>query len=236
MEAKDFKKAFDLLKSHRDKANAAAKKSYADGKIDYETYLKKLNDARTEFYDNTDALFKKHELEETDELAKLHNKRADEEKEYYDQLRQLRLDAIADDRDKAQIKAEMDFYDESNEVAFKNEEYRDARLAQINLDYLKKVLKEQNLGSKEYYDAERALDKASLMSTIRTKKTRRKNIKKQGRLLRKNIVTWLMRRLALTATRCLLLVMKWTLTSRFLMQHTKPVLLARKIISRVAIR
>ncbi len=160
MEAKDFKKAFDLLKSHRDKANAAAKKSYADGKIDYETYLKKLNDARTEFYDNTDALFKKHELEETDELAKLHNKRADEEKEYYDQLRQLRLDAIADDRDKAQIKAEMDFYDESNEVAFKNEEYRDARLAQINLDYLKKVLKEQNLGSKEYYDAERALDKA----------------------------------------------------------------------------
>ena len=54
----------------------------------------------------------------------------------------------------------MDFYDESNQVAFKNEEYRDARLAQINLEYLRKVLAEQTLGTKEFYDAERALDKA----------------------------------------------------------------------------
>ncbi len=160
MEKKEFKDAFDLLKSHRDNANAAAKKSYSDGEIDYETYLNKLHEARTEFYDNTDALFKKHELEETDELAKLHEKRADEEAKYYDQLKQLRLDAIADERDKDQIKAEMDYYDESNEVAFKNEEYRDARLAKINLEYLKKVLDEQTLGTKEYYDAERALDKA----------------------------------------------------------------------------
>lgn len=160
LENKEFKTAYNKLKANRDEANAAAKKSYAEGNLDYEKYLKKLHEARTEFYEHTDTLFKQHGLEESEELAKLHEKRADEEAKYYEQLKQIKLDSIADERDSNQIKAEMDFYDEKNAVAFKNEEYRDSRLAQINLDYLQKVLDEQTIGTKEYYDAERALDKA----------------------------------------------------------------------------
>ena len=160
LENKEFKTAYNKLKANRDEANAAAKKSYAEGNLDYEKYLKKLHEARTEFYDHTDVLFKNHGLQESEELAKLHEKRADEEAKHYEQLKQIKLDSLADNRDKDQIQAEMDFYDESNQLAFKNEEYRDSRLAQINLDYLQKVLDEQTLGTKEYYDAERALDKA----------------------------------------------------------------------------
>ena len=160
LENKEFKTAYNKLKANRDEANAAAKKSYAEGNLDYEKYLKKLHEARTEFYEHTDTLFKQHGLEESEELAKLHEKRADEDAKYYEQLKQIKLDSIADERDSNQIKAEMDFYDEKNAVAFKNEEYRDSRLAQINLDYLQKVLDEQTIGTKEYYEAERALDKA----------------------------------------------------------------------------
>ena len=160
LEKKDFKDAFERLKAHRAESNAAAKRSYADGEMDYEDYLKALHDSSTEFYDNTDKLFKQHNLEESEQLAKLHEKREDEEKKYLDDLKQLRLDKLENERDTDLIEAEMDFYDESNQLAFKNEEYRDSRLAQINLDYLQKVLDEQTLGTKEYYDAERALDKA----------------------------------------------------------------------------
>lgn len=160
MEKKEFKDAFDLLKSHRDNAYAAALKSYREGKISYEDYLKKRHEAEVEFYNNSDALFKKHGVEEADEVAKLHKKREDEELKYQETLKGLKQDALADKRDNAQIKAEMDFYDHRNQAAYKNEEYRDAQLAKIGLEYHEKMLALETEGTKEYYEAERALDKA----------------------------------------------------------------------------
>lgn len=160
MEKKEFKDAFDLLKSHRDNAYAAALKSYREGKISYEDYLKKRHEAEVEFYNNSDALFKKHSVEEADEVAKLHKKREDEELKYQETLKGLKQDALADKRDKDSIQAQIDFYDPLNKAAYKNEEYRDAQLAKINLEYHKKMLALETEGTKEYYEAERALDKA----------------------------------------------------------------------------
>lgn len=160
MEKAEFKTAFDLLKSHRDNAYAEALKSYREGKIGYEDYLKKRHEAEVEFYKNSDSLFKKHGVEEADEVAKLHRKREEDEQKYYAELKRLQQDALADERDNAQIKAEMDFYDHKNQAAYKNEEYRDAQLAKIGLDYHKKMLALETEGTKEYYEAERALDKA----------------------------------------------------------------------------
>lgn len=160
MEKAEFKTAFDLLKSHRENAYAEALKSYREGKIGYEDYLKKRHEAEVEFYNNSDALFKQHGVEEADEVAKLHKKREEDEQKYYTELKKLQQDALADERDNAQIKAEMDFYDHRNQAAYKNEEYRDAQLAKINLEYHKKMIALETEGTKEYYEAERALDKA----------------------------------------------------------------------------
>lgn len=160
MEKTEFKTAFDLLKSHRDNAYAAALKSYREGKISYEDYLKKRHEAEVEFYNNSDALFKKHGVEEADEVAKLHKKREDEELKYQETLKGLKQDALADKRDKDSIQAQIDFYDPLNKAAYKNEEYRDAQLAKIGLEYHEKMLALETEGTKEYYEAERALDKA----------------------------------------------------------------------------
>lgn len=160
MEKKEFKDAFDLLKAHRDNAYAEALKSYREGKISYEDYLKKRHEAEVEFYNNSDALFKKHGVEEADEVAKLHKKREDEELKYQETLKGLKQDALADTRDKDTIQAQIDFYDPLNKAAYKNEEYRDARLAKIGLEYHQKMLALETEGTKEYYEAERALDKA----------------------------------------------------------------------------
>ena len=160
MEKKEFKDAFDTLKKQRDQSHADALKSYREGKLDYEGYLKKLHEASTEFYENSDKLFEKHGVEESDEVAKLHKKREEEELKHQETLKELQQDALADKRDKDAIQAEMDFYDPLNKAAYKNEEYRDARLAKIGLEYHQKMLKLETAGTKEYYEAERALDKA----------------------------------------------------------------------------
>ncbi len=160
LEKKEFKDAFELLKSHRINANAAALDSYRKGEIDYEAYLKKLHAASEEYYTNAEALFKKHEISDSEEAAKMNDKRIQEQEKYYSDLKQLQQDALADERDNAQIKAEMDFYDHRNQAAYKNEEYRDAQLAKIGLEYHEKMLALETEGTKEYYEAERALDKA----------------------------------------------------------------------------
>ncbi len=160
LEKKEFKDAFELLKSHRINANAAALDSYRKGEIDYEAYLKKLHAASEEYYTNAEALFKKHEISDSEEAAKMKDKRIQEQEKYYSDLKQLQQDALADERDNAQIKAEMDFYDHRNQAAYKNEEYRDAQLAKIGLEYHEKMLALETEGTKEYYEAERALDKA----------------------------------------------------------------------------
>jgi len=170
MEKKEFKDALDLIKSHRTQANTAAKKSYSDGEIDYFEYLKRLHDAATEYYDNADALMKKHGVEETDEAAKLREKRLETDEKYYNELKQLRLEALADQRDMANLEAEMDYNDPNNEAAYRNERYRAAKLAKIELEYHSKVLAEQTIGTKEYYDAERALDKAIKEEELRQRK------------------------------------------------------------------
>lgn len=160
MEQNEFKKAFELAKAQRTNANNAALKSYQQGEIDYKEYLKKLYDAGTEYYESVDKLFEKYDLKDSDEMAKIHQKQLEEAEKYYRDLKELRLDEIADERDARSIQAEMDFYDESNKAAYRNEEYRQNKLALIQLEYLQKVLGEYQEGTKEYYDAERAYIKA----------------------------------------------------------------------------
>lgn len=160
MEKKEFKDAFDLAKAQRTNANNAALESYQKGEIDYKEYLKKLYDAGTEYYESVDKLFEKYDLKDSDEMAKIHQKQLEEAQKYYNDLKELRLDEIADERDARSIQAEMDFYDQSNQAAYRNEEYRQDKLALIQLEYLQKVLGAQQEGTKEYYDAERAYIKA----------------------------------------------------------------------------
>lgn len=167
MEKKEFKDAFELLKTHRINANTAALESYRKGEIDYEDYLKKLHEAAEEYYTNADALFKKHEIADSEEAAKMNEKRIQEQEKYYADIKQLHQDALADERDLAAVQAEMDFYDPSNQAAYKNEELKNAMLAKINLEYLRKMLDLETEGTKEYYDAERAYIKAAKEEELR---------------------------------------------------------------------
>ncbi len=163
----DFKTAFELLKSNRIKANAAALESYRKGEIDYEAYLKKLHAASEEYYTNAEALFKKYEISDSEEAAKMNEKRIQEQEKYYSDLKQLQQDALADRRDNAQIQAELDFYDSSNAAAYKNEELKNAKLAKLNLEYYRDMLDLETEGTKEYYEAERAYIKAAKEEELR---------------------------------------------------------------------
>lgn len=170
MAKKEFKDALELLSKNRIDANTIALKSYRNGEIEYEGYLKKLYDAGEVYYTNAEALFKKHEISDSEEAAKMNEKRIQEQQKYYAELKQLNQDAAADERDKAIIKAEMDYSDPSNSAAYKNEELKNAKLAKINLDYLRNMLELETEGTKEYYDAERVLVKAAKEEELRQRK------------------------------------------------------------------
>lgn len=82
---------------------------------------------------------------------------------------QLRLDRYSDERDATKIAIQMDYYDSSKE-AFHNQRMLDEKLAQNEIEYLRKVLSERTVGTQEYYEAERDLDKAIKQEEMRQRK------------------------------------------------------------------
>ncbi len=169
LEKKEFKDAMDLAKAHWTTQRTEALKQYRDGQLDYEAYLNNLHKAADEYYEKALAVHKQHGTEESDAAKKLYEAQEKEQQEHEKKMLQLRLDRYSDERDATKIAIQMDYYDSSKE-AFHNQRMLDEKLAQNEIEYLRKVLSERTVGTQEYYEAERALDKAIKQEEMRQRK------------------------------------------------------------------
>jgi len=169
LEKKEFKDAMDVAKAHWNTQQTEALKQYRSGQLDYEAYLENLHDAAQEYYEKALEIHKQHGTEESDAAAKLYKAQEKEKQDHEKNMLQLRLERYADERDATKVAIQMDYYDASNE-AFHNQRMLDEKLAQNEIEYLRKVLSERTAGTKEYYDAERALDIAIKQEEMRRRK------------------------------------------------------------------
>lgn len=170
LEKKEFKDAMDLAKANWDKKQTESLKQYRGGQLDYEAYLKELHDAAQEYYETALQIHKQHGTVESDAAQKLYKAQEKEQLDHEKNMLQLRLDRYADERDAAKNAAQMAFYDPDNAESFHNQRLLDNKLAKADIDYLDAVLKEYEKGTKEYYEAERALDKACKEWELRQRK------------------------------------------------------------------
>jgi TP901 family phage tail tape measure protein len=170
LEKKEFKVAMQLADSSLQLQLNEAKKKYKDGIIDYENFLNAQYSAQKDHYETAVAVYKKFGLAETKEYEDLKAKWLKNEDDFDKAIKKNKTDRLADTRDSDKIAAEMEFYNPNNPEAYKNQRLLNEKLAQINLEYLRKFRDEQNLGSKEYNDAQRALDKATKEEELRKRK------------------------------------------------------------------
>ncbi len=166
----EFKDDVERVKKNLADQNAAALNAYNKGEIDYVTYLDRKQAASEKYYKAAEEVYKKHGLEESDDLAKLREKQAEEDKKYKEARNKMLKEQYAQERDLAKVAANMEYYNPDNKEAYHNQRVLDEKLAQIDLEYLRKVLKAQTEGSQEYEAARRALEKAERDEELRQRK------------------------------------------------------------------
>lgn len=167
LEKEEFKDAIDLSKAELKRKNKDALDAYMKDEIDYREYLQRKHDALIDFYKDAEAVFVKFEAQDSKDAEEMRLKKEEEEKKWQDEQRKAMVEHYADERDAAKIAAQMDFYDHSNAEAFKNQRLLDDKLAQIDLEYHRKVLEEQKEGSKDYEKAYQALKQAERAEELR---------------------------------------------------------------------
>ena len=166
----EYKDDIERVKKNLADQNAAALNAYNKGEIDYVTYLDRKHKASEDYYKAAADVYKKHGLEESDDMAKLHEQQAEEDKKYKEARIKMLKEQLTQERDLAKVAANMEYYNPDNAEAYKNQRVLDEKLAQIDLEYLRQVLKAQTEGSQEYEAARRALEKAERDEELRQRK------------------------------------------------------------------
>ena len=180
LDKKELKDALELAKANLARQNNAALDAYNQGEIDYVTYLERKRKAAQEYYTAADKVYEKFGAKESEDAAKLREKSSEEEKKHKDELLKMIKEQYANERDLAKVAAQMEFYNPDNTEAYKNQRVLDEKLTQIDLEYLRKVLKAQTDGSQEYDATRKALEKAEREDELRKRKK-----------LEEDLATWL---------------------------------------------
>ena len=170
LDKKELKDALELAKANLARQNNAALDAYNQGEIDYVTYLERKRKAAQEYYTAADKVYEKFGAKESEDAAKLREKSSEEEKKHKDELLKMIKEQYANERDLAKVAAQMEFYNPDNTEAYKNQRVLDEKLTQIDLEYLRKVLKAQTDGSQEYDATRKALEKAEREDELRKRK------------------------------------------------------------------
>ena len=178
MEKKEFKDSIKSVKANYSDQQTAADIAHNEGKTSYIEYLEALHTAAQEYFTNALEVHKKFNTEDSEEAAKLRQDQEKEEKEHLDKMKQLRTQALADQRDRSKTDAQMDYYN-AGSSGWQNQRLLNDRNARAEIEYLEGVLELQTEGTKEYYDAEKALDKATKEEELR-----------QRKLLEEDLMTW----------------------------------------------
>ncbi len=154
---KAYKKEMDAAKAHNAQMLALNTMAYAQGDVDYLSYLDNHHQLTLEGYDRQIAVAKKFG-QETGEIEK---KKADEILKYEQEITKAQLSEIRRRTALEKAAAKVDFNDRSS-VAYQNEDLLNERLFQIEMEGLRQRLAVTGKGTQEYFDIQSELTERSL--------------------------------------------------------------------------
>ena len=166
----EYQQALKDTVEDRARAETEALQLYKSGELGYYEYLDRMAKIEEEFWNSRLDTYEAFGKAEGDEYAKDAKKLEEAKTNHEKQMTQIQVTAAQQRRDQAKLDAEMEFYNPDNKEAFHNQRWLNDRRAKLELDYLQEVLKIHKEGSKEWLDAENALDKAVKEEELRQRK------------------------------------------------------------------
>lgn len=172
----EYEQALKDTIEDRAKAETEALQLYKAGELGYYEYLDRMANIEEEFWNSRLDTYEAFGKAEGDEYAKDAKKLEEAKTKHEQQMTQIQITAAQQRRDQAKLDAEMEFYNPDNKEAFHNQQWLNDRRAKLELDYLQEVMKIHKEGSKEWLDAEKALDKAVKEEELRQRKQMEQNM------------------------------------------------------------
>ncbi len=172
----EYEQALKDTIEYRAKAETEALQLYKAGELGYYEYLDRMANIEEEFWNSRLDTYEAFGKAEGDEYAKDAKKLEEAKTKHEQQMTQIQITAAQQRRDQAKLDAEMEFYNPDNKEAFHNQQWLNDRRAKLELDYLQEVMKIHKEGSKEWLDAEKALDKAAKEEELRQRKQMEQNM------------------------------------------------------------
>lgn len=172
----EYEQALKDTVEDRAKAETEALQLYKAGELGYYEYLDRMANIEEEFWNSRLDTYEAFGKAEGDEYAKDAKKLEEAKTKHEQQMTQIQITAAQQRRDQAKLDAEMEFYNPDNKEAFHNQQWLNDRRAKLELDYLQEVMKIHKEGSKEWLDAEKALDKAVKEEELRQRKQMEQNM------------------------------------------------------------
>ena len=160
----------------RARAETEALRLYKACELGYYEYLNRMANIEEEFWNSRLDTYEAFGKTESDDYAKDAKKLEEAKTKHEQQMTQIQITAAQQRRDQAKLDAEMEFYNPDNKEAFHNQQWLNDRRAKLELDYLQEVMKIHKEGSKEWLDAEKALDKAAKEEELRQRKQMEQNM------------------------------------------------------------
>lgn len=172
----EYEQALKDTIEDRAKAETEALQLYKAGELGYYEYLDRMANIEEEFWNSRLDTYEAFGKAESDDYAKDAKKLEEAKTKHEQQMTQIQITAAQQRRDQAKLDAEMEFYNPDNKEAFHNQQWLNDRRAKLELDYLQEVMKIHKEGSKEWLDAEKALDKATKEEELRQRKQMEQNM------------------------------------------------------------
>lgn len=172
----EYEQALKDTVEDRASAETEALRLYKAGELGYYEYLDRMANIEEEFWNSRLDTYEAFGKAESDDYAKDAKKLEEAKTKHEQQMTQIQITAAQQRRDQAKLDAEMEFYNPDNKEAFHNQQWLNDRRAKLELDYLQEVMKIHKEGSKEWLDAEKALDKAAKEEELRQRKQMEQNM------------------------------------------------------------
>jgi len=172
----EYEQALKDTIEDRARAETEALRLYKAGELGYYEYLDRMANIEEEFWNSRLDTYEAFGKAESDDYAKDAKKLEEAKTKHEQQMTQIQITAAQQRRDQAKLDAEMEFYNPDNKEAFHNQQWLNDRRAKLELDYLQEVMKIHKEGSKEWLDAEKALDKAAKEEELRQRKQMEQNM------------------------------------------------------------
>lgn len=172
----EYEQALKDTVEDRARAETEALRLYKAGELGYYEYLDRMANIEEEFWNSRLDTYEAFGKAESDDYAKDAKKLEEAKTKHEQQMTQIQITAAQQRRDQAKLDAEMEFYNPDNKEAFHNQQWLNDRRAKLELDYLQEVMKIHKEGSKEWLDAEKALDKATKEEELRQRKQLEQNL------------------------------------------------------------